>query len=299
LFLAVNWGGKGEFIMIVVAGATGQLGSLVIEHLLTKVSSNEIVALARTPAKASHLAAKGIEVREADYSRPETLNSALAGATRVLLISGNEVGQRVAQHKAVIDAAKAAGVQLLAYTSLLHADTSTLVLAEEHLATEKYLRVSGVPFALLRNGWYFENQTAGIAPALQQGAFIGASKDGRFAAAARADYAAAAVAVLLGKGHENQVYELAGDEAYTRAELAAEVSKQTGKAIAYHDLPEAEYEKILSTFLPGEMARILADSEAKAADGFLDDQSHTLSRLIGRRTTSLSDAVAAALKTSH
>lgn len=285
--------------MIVVTGATGQLGSLVIEQLLQKVPANQIVAAVRTPAKASQLAAKGIDVRLADYSRPETLTAAFAGATKVLLISGNELGKRIPQHKAVIDAAKAAGVRLFAYTSLLRADTSTLALAEEHLATEQYLRASGVPFVLLRNGWYFENQTAGIAPALQQGAFIGSSKNGRFASATREDYASAAAVVLAGEGHENQVYELAGDAPYTRAELAAEVSKQTGKTVAYHDLPEAEYEKILTGILPPEIAHLLADAEAKAANGELDDQSHTLSRLIGRQTTPLSDAVATALKESH
>lgn len=285
--------------MIVVTGATGQLGSLVIEQLLQKIPANQIVAAVRTPAKASQLAAKGIEVRVADYSHPETLIAAFAGATKVLLISGNELGKRIPQHKAVIDAAKAAGVRLFAYTSLLRADTSTLALAEEHLATEQYLRASGVPFVLLRNGWYFENQTAGIAPALQQGAFIGSSKNGRFASATREDYASAAAVVLAGEGHENQVYELAGDAPYTRAELAAEVSKQTGKPVAYHDLPEAEYEKILTGILPPEIAHLLADAEAKAANGELDDQSHTLSRLIGRQTTPLSDAVATALKESH
>lgn len=283
--------------MIVITGATGHLGSLVIEHLLQSVPANQIIAAVRTPSKASHLQARGIQVRLADYSRPETLVAAFAGATKVLLISGNELGQRVTQHKAVIDAAKASGVKLLAYTSLLHADTSPLLLATEHLATEQYLHASGIPFVMLRNGWYFENQTAGIAPALQQGAFIGASKDGRFAAAAREDYAAAAAAVLAGVGHENQVYELAGDTAYTRAELAAEVSKQTGKHLACRDLLEAEYEKILASFLPPELARLLADAEAKAANGELDDRSHTLSRLIGRQTTSLSNAVAVALKT--
>lgn len=284
--------------MLVITGATGQLGRLVVEGLLEKVPANQIIAAVRTPAKAKDLAVKGVQVREADYSRPESLVAAFAGATKVLLISGNEIGQRVAQHKAVIDAAKAAGVKLVAYTSLLHADTSKLLLAAEHLSTEQYLRASGVPFALLRNGWYFENQTAGIAPALQQGAFIGASKDGRYAAATRADYAAAAVTVLTGDGHENQVYELAGEPAYTRAELAAEVSRQTGKTIGYHDLPEAEYEKILSSFLPPELARILADAEANAAFGALDDQSHTLRRLIGRPLTPLADAVASALKAS-
>lgn len=284
--------------MIAITGATGQLGRLVIEGLLQRVPAAQIIAAVRTPAKAQELAAQGVQVREADYSRPETLVAALKGATKVLLISSNELGQRVAQHKAVIDAAQAAGVQFLAFTSFLYADTSKLELAAEYLPTEAYLQASGIPFALLRNGWYFENQTAAIAPALQQGALIGASKDGRFAAAARADFAAAAVAVLTGEGHENQVYELAGDTSYTRAELAAEIGKQTGKSIGYHDLPEAEYEKILAGFLPPVLARMLADAEAKAAFGALDNKSQTLSRLIGRRTTSLADAVATALKAS-
>jgi NAD(P)H dehydrogenase (quinone) len=263
--------------MIAITGATGALGQLVVEGLLQTVPANQIIAAVRTPEKANALAAKGVQVREADYSRPETLGPAFAGATKVLLISGNELGKRETQHKTVIDAAKAAGVKFLAYTSVLHADTSNLLLAADHVVTEQYLKASAIAFAMLRNGWYFENQTAGIAPALQQGAFIGASKDGRYAAAARADYAAAAVAVLTGKGHENQVYELGGDTPYSRSELAAEVSRQTGKNIAYRDLPEVEYEKILTSFLPSEFARIIADAEAKAAFGALDDQSHTLS----------------------
>jgi NAD(P)H dehydrogenase (quinone) len=284
--------------MIAVTGATGELGRLVIEGLLKTMPANQIIAAVRTPAKASAFAEKGMVVREADYSRPETLAAAFAGATKVLLISSNEIGKRVEQHKAVINAAKAAGVGLIAYTSILHADTSTLVLAVEHVATEEYLRVSGVAFALLRNGWYTENMTAGIGPALQQGAFIGASKDGHYAAATRADYAAAAVAVLTGEGHDNKVYELGGDAGFTRAELAAEVSKQTGKTIGYHDLPEAEYEKILATFLPADIAGMIADAEAKAANGELDDKSKTLSGLIGRPTTTLADTVADALKAS-
>ena len=281
--------------MIAVTAATGHLGTLVIEEMLKSVPADQIVAAVRTPSKAAALAAKGVRVREGDYTRPETFAAALAGVTKLLLISGTDLGHRVPQHKAVIDAAKAAGVQFVAYTSLLRADTSPLQLAAEHLATENDLRASGLVFSLLRNGWYFENMTAGIAPALAQGAFIGATKDGRIAAASRADYAGAAARVLTTEGHTNSVYELAGDISFTRAELAAEVSKQTGKVIAYHDLPESEYEKILATFLPPQLATILADAEAKAADGALDDDSHTLSKLIGRSTTTLAAAVAAAL----
>ncbi len=284
-----------EKTMIVVTGATGQLGTLVIEQLLEKVPAGQIVAAVRTPAKAQALAAKGVQVREADYARPETLAKAFAGASKLLLISGSELGQRVPQHRAVIDAAKGVGVELLAYTSLLRADTSPMLLAEEHLATERALQASGVPFALLRNGWYTENLTAGIQPALAQGAFVGAAGEGRFAAAARADYAAAAVAVLTSEGHAGQAYELAGDVPFTYAELAAEVSRQSGRPVGYNNLPAAAYEKILAGFLPAGLAKILADADACAASGALDDTSHTLRRLIGRETTSLEAVVRAAL----
>ena len=282
--------------MITVTGATGELGSLVIDALLLSTPAHQITAAVRTPSKAGAMAAKGIHVREADYSRPETLAAAFAGTDKLLLISSNEVGRREVQHKAVIDAAKAAGVGLLAYTSLLHADASTLSLAKEHLATERYLQASGLNFTMLRNGWYIENQTAGIASALEHGTFLGASKEGRFAAATRADFAAAAAAVLVGSGHENKTYELGGDNRYTRSELAAEVSRQVGRTIAYKDLPQADYEAVLATFLPAGVAFMIADAEEKAASGELDDQSHTLSRLLGRATTSLEEAVSASLE---
>jgi NAD(P)H dehydrogenase (quinone) len=283
--------------MIVVTGATGQLGRLVIDELLKTTEAKDIIAAVRTPSKANDFADRGIQVREADYSRPETLAAAFQGASRLLLISGNELGKRVEQHKAVIDAAKAAGVTFVAYTSILHCDTSPLVLAAEHLATEQYILSSGLTYSLLRNGWYFENQTAAIEMALQKGAFIGASGDGRIAAASRSDYAAAAAAVLTGWGFENSVLELGGDNPYTRAELAAEVSRQTGKVIEYHNLSEAEYRNVLSGFLPAMYADVIADAEAHAAQGALDDNSHTLSRLIGRHTTTLVEAVESALRT--
>jgi NAD(P)H dehydrogenase (quinone) len=189
------------------------------------------------------------------------------------------------------------GVSFVGYTSILHCDTSPLALAAEHLATERYLLSSGLAYSFLRNGWYFENQTAAIQMAIQNGAFIGASGDGRFAAASRSDYAAVAAAVLTATGHENGVLELGGDHPYTRAELAAEVSRQTGKVIGYHNLSEAEYRTILSKFLPTALADAIADAEAHAAQGALDDNSHTLSRLLGRPTASLAEAVESALRT--
>lgn len=282
--------------MIVVTGATGQLGKLVVEELLKTVPASEIVAAVRDPQKAQDIVSRGVQVRQADYSKPESLAAAFAGADRVLLISSSEVGQRVAQHEAVADAARAAGVKLLVYTSILNADSSALLLSKEHKATEAYLRSSGVPFTLLRNGWYTENHTAALAPAVEHGAVLGAAKDGRFATATRADYAAAAAAVLTGKGHENKVYELGGDKPYTLAELAAELARQTGKPVVYKDLPQAEYAKALTGFgLPDGLAGAIADADAGASRGELDTQSHDLSKLIGRPTTPLRQAVTAAL----
>ena len=282
--------------MIVVTGATGKLGRHMIDGLLKTVPAKEIVAAVRSPEKAGDLAARGVQVREADYSRPETLRTALAGAEKVLLISSSEVGQRVPQHTAVIEAAKAAGVSLLAYTSLLRADTTTLVLAPEHVATEKFLLSSGLPYVILRNGWYLENHTEQLAPALQHGAILGAADEGRFASAARGDYAEAAVAVLTGRGYENRVFELAGDSAYTLAELAAEVSTQSGKTVVYRDLPEQEYAAALAGFgLPKPVAEMLAAADRGAAKGELDDHSRELQKLIGRPTTTLAAAVKAAL----
>lgn len=278
---------------IAVTGATGQLGRLVIAELKKRVAASQIIALVRTPAKAADL---GVAAREADYNRPETLKTALAGVEKMLLISSSEVGKRGPQHQAVIDAAKAAGVKFIAYTSLLHADASPLGLGVEHRTTEAALKGSGIPYALLRNGWYSENYAASIPGAVASGAFIGSAGDGKIASAARADYAAAAAAVLTAPDAAGKIYELAGDEAYTLADLAAEISRQTGKTIPYHNLTEADFAATLVKIgLPEGLAKMLADSDAGAAKGGLFDDSHTLSKLIGRPTTALKDVVAAAL----
>ena len=283
--------------MIVITGASGQLGRLVVQELLARgVPAGHIVAAVRNPAKVADLAAQGLQVREADYTRPDTLTSAFAGAQKLLLISSSEVGQRLPQHAAVIAAAQAAGVSLLAYTSLLRADTSPLGLAAEHVATEALIRTSGLPYAILRNGWYTENYLASVAPALQYGAFIGAAGAGRIASATRADYAAAAAAVLTQDLAGNPVYELAGDTSYTLAELVAELNRQTGKAVVYNDLPQAAFEAaLLGAGLPAGLAALLADSDAGAAQGALLDEGRQLSTLIGRPSTPLAQALAAAL----
>ncbi|WP_129127604.1 SDR family oxidoreductase [Geomonas oryzae] len=279
--------------MIVITGATGQLGRLVIASLLKKVPASRIVAAVRNPEKAKDLSALGVQVRRADYNAPETWEGVLAGAEKVLLISSSEVGQRVNQHRNVIDAAKKAGVKLLVYTSLLRADTTPLGLGAEHIATETLIRESGVPFVILRNGWYTENYAAGIPAAVEHGAFYGSAGDGRIASAARADYAEAAAAVLTREGEGGRIYELAGDTAYTLTEFAGEISRQYGKEVNYVNLPESEYKQLLlSVGLPEPFAALLADSDSGAAKGGLFDDSHQLSVLIGRPTTSLAAVIA-------
>ena len=276
-----------------VTGATGQLGRLVVESLKSKVSAETIVALVRNPEKAADL---GIEARTFDYTQAENLVASLKGIDKLLLISGNEVGQRLPQHLAVIDAAKQAGVKQLFYTSILHADSSPLGLATEHLATEVAIKESGLTYTILRNGWYTENYTGLAKGAVGAGAFIGNAGDGKIALAARVDYAEAAAVVLAGEGHEGKTYELAGDEAYTLTELAAEISKQSGKTIPYNNLTEAEYAGILKSFgLPDGLAEMLANSDTGASKGGLFDDSKVLSELIGRPTTSLAKVVADAL----
>ncbi len=283
--------------MYAVTGATGQLGRLVIEALLKIIPANRIVAAVRNPPKASDLAERGVIVREADYSRPDTLGPALAGVEKLLLISSTEVSGRLPRHSAVIEAAKANGVSLIAYTSMLHADTSPARLAIEHRQTEEVIAASGLSTVILRNGWYTENHLMALPAALEHGAFVGAAKDGRFSSAARQDYAEAAAVVLATDGHAGKTYELAADQAFTLAELAAEVSRQSGKAVVYNDLSEIAYRDVLTgAGLPGDLAALLADADAAASRGALFDDSGALGRLIGRPTTSLQSLVAAALR---
>jgi NAD(P)H dehydrogenase (quinone) len=278
-----------------VTAASGQLGRLVIEELLRKLDAREIVAIVRDPSKLSDLAGTGIAVRQGDYDDPESLRSALSSVDRLLLISGSAVGERVRQHGNVIDAAREAEVQYVAYTSILKGDRSQLPLAAEHVATERLLAQSGLNFDLLHNGWYSENYTMGLAHSVESGKLFGASGNGRLSTASRADYAAGAAAALVNSGG-GQTYELAGDESWTMRDFAEEVSRQTGKAVEYVDLPEAEYAGILeSVGLPSPVASMLAKTSALSGEGELYDEGRQLSALIGRPTTPIRDTIAAAL----
>lgn len=278
---------------IAVTGATGQLGRLVIEQLKARVAAENIIALVRDPAKAQDL---GVEVRSADYTNPASLETALAGVDSLLLISSNEIGQRAVQHQNVINAAKKAGVQRISYTSLLKADSSILNLAPEHVETEQALKASGLAYTILRNGWYSENYTASVPAAIANQAFYGSAGAGKISSATRADFAEAAAIVLTSEGHEGKTYELAGDTAYTLTDLAAEISRQRGETIPYVDIPEADYAAALKQAgLPDGLAEGLASWDVGASQGALFSEDRTLSDLLGRPTTSLADAVKAAL----
>lgn len=282
--------------MIVVTGASGQLGRLVIEQLLTTEDPGSIVATMRDPSQGVDLQRAGVKVRHADYANPETLDAALKGADKLLLISSSEVGQRVVQHSHVVDAAVRAQIGLLAYTSILHASTSPLALATEHRATEDYIRESRIPAVLLRNGWYTENYLQGVPTTLALGTLYGCAGTGRIGSAARKDYAAAAAAVLTQPGHAGMVYELAGDNAYTLAEFAAELGRLTGRSIPYADLLEPVYQDALvKAGLPPALASMLANSEAGAAMGGLFGAQPQLSQLIGRPTTPWTEQLRTAL----
>ncbi len=281
--------------MIAITGATGQLGQKTVASLASRIPAADIVAIVRDPAKAEGL---GVAVRQADYEDPAALEKALAGVDTLLLISSSVVGSRAAHHANVIAAAKKAGVKHIVYTSLLHADRLDIGLADEHNQTEAALRDSGLAFTVLRNGWYWENNTASLGQSLEHGMIAGSAGDGRIAWASRQDFAEAAAAVLAGSGHEGKIYELAGDTGHTLAELAAEAARQSGKKLEYKDMGQAEYAAFLeSVGMPAAFAATLAEVDTQAvAAGQLDDDSRTLSKLIGRPTTTLSEAVAEALR---
>jgi NAD(P)H dehydrogenase (quinone) len=276
-----------------ITGATGQLGRLAVAALKARVPAGQIVALVRDPAKVADL---GVAARAFDYTKPDV--AALKGVEVLVLISSSSFDDRAGQHRKVIEAAKAAGVSRIIYTGILKGEASPMLLAQDHIATEAALRASGLPYTVLRNGWYIENKTGSLGGAIAAGALIGSSGAGKFSAAARKDFAEAIAVVASQGGHEGKAYELAGDHAFTMAELAAEVSKQTGKAIPYNDLPAEVYSGILTGFgLPEGFAHVLADSDVQATKGALFDDSKTLSKLIGRPTTPLADVVREALAT--
>ncbi|MEU6416963.1 SDR family oxidoreductase [Streptomyces spiralis] len=282
---------------IVVTGATGQLGRLTVEALLRRgIPAADIIATGRNIAGIKDLADRGVTARRADFADTDSLAEAFAGADRLLLISASvPVDERVANHRRVMDAAVAAGVSLVAYTSTTHADTATTIIGATHGETEEYLRDRGIPSVLLRNGWYLENYTSQLPQILQNGAVVGAAGEGRISAASRADYAEAAAVVLTTEGHTGAVYELGGDESFTLTELAAAISAAAGKQVGYADLPVTEFARVLAAAgLPAELAEVLADADRGMSRGEMYTDSGDLRRLIGRRPVTLAEALAVA-----
>lgn len=286
--------------MLVVTGATGQFGRLAVEALLRRgVPAAQLAVAVRDPGKAGELADRGITVRVADYDRPETLAPAFADAEKLLFVSANGPDDlRIGRHAAVVDAAARAGAGLVAYTSVVGADTNPLGLARVHRETEARLLAAGLPTVLLRNGWYTENYTAGLADSVRRGAIVGAAGRGRIASATRADMAEAAAAVLTaGDDQAGKVYELTGAVAWTLDDLAAEAAAVSGTAVGYTDLPAAQYAEILTDAgLPGFLVDLLVDSEVQIAQGALATVTPDLTRLLGRPATPLRESVAAALR---
>lgn len=281
--------------MFAITGATGQLGRKVIARLRALVPAAEIVAIVRDPRKAADL---GVTVRQADYADPAAVQAALSGVTKLLLISSSSFGTRQAEHANVIAAAKTTGVAHLVYTSLLNADKWLPGFAKDHTETEQWIAESGLASTILRNGWYWENHTANLSVALGYGQLIGSAGTALISWASRQDFADAAAEVLVGKDHVGKTYELAGDTPHTLAELAAEAARQSGHPLDYRNLTEAEHASFYeSAGVPPPVAAMLAEVEARGvAAGVLHDDSHTLSRLIGRPTQSLAHAVAAAFQ---
>lgn len=278
--------------MIAVAGASGKMGRLVVGHLVDRVPGDRLVAIARTPEKVQDLSSRGISVRHGDYTKPETLTTALSGVTRLMLISTSGFARRVEQHRAVIEAAARAGVGLIVYTSQLRADTSTVPVAAEHRFTEQLIREAGMPFVVLRNGWYIENYTENLELPFALGRFIGCAGMGRIAAASRPDLAEAAATVLASDGHERETYELSADEAFTMADLALAVSEWAGRPLSYEDLPAAEYRRaMIDAGVPPAFADFYAASDAAIARGDLDGEGRDLQRLIGRRPETLREVL--------
>jgi NAD(P)H dehydrogenase (quinone) len=283
---------------ILVTGATGALGSRIVLSLLQKAPQATIIAGVRTPEKAAALVAKGAQVRLLDYDKPETIEAAMEGVTRVVLVSGNDVGRRVPQHKAVIDAAKRAGVKLLGYTSILRATESPLLLAQEHRGTEVALATSGLPHILLRHGWYTENSTSSAPLAVKFGVVQSCAGEGRFSTATRQDYAEGDAALILKDGHApGQRYELAGSTSFSRGEYAALLSRLSGSPVRYQVMSQPDYAAALvAVGLPEPIARIISDSDAGAANGWLQDDSRTLEKVLGRPTMPLEEVVQQSLK---
>lgn len=282
---------------IAITGATGQLGQLVIQALLKRVSADQIVALVRDQKKATALAEQGVELRHFDYDAPESLAPALQGIDKLLLISANEVGRRTPQHKAVIEAAQLAQVPYIAYTSLLRADISPLGLAQEHRETEALIQASGLRYTLLRNNWYNENYLAGVEHNVASGKLFSATQNGPISSASRADYAEAAAEVLTTQGHEQKTYELAGSQSFTKTDLATYIAHAASKPVQYLEIDAESFAQGLTQAgLPEPVVNLITEADVETAHGAMFSDRTDLEQLIGRKTTTIQSQVEALFK---
>ena len=286
---------------VVVTGATGQLGRLVVEDLLSGgLPAGQIAAAGRSVEKIADLADRGVRVAAIDFTEPDTLVAAFTGADVLLLVSSSAIGARALQHANVIEAAAAAGVGRIVYTSAPHADTSALVLAPEHKATEALIQASGLAFTILRNGWYTENFLGSVEQARATGELVSSAGAGRVASASRADYAAAAARVLTETGHEGRVYELSGDTAWGFDELANVLGDLVGRPVVYRSVTAEEHLAILTAAgLDAGTAQFVVALDGNTRDGLLAETSGDLGKLIGRPTTPLAEGLRAALHTAE
>lgn len=277
----------------VITGATGQLGNLVVQNLLERgVKAGDIVATGRSLDRLEALRALGLRTAVLDYNNPA--DGVINAGDTVLLISGSEVGQRIAQHGNVVAAARAAGAARIVYTSVVRADATSLLVAPKHAATEDAIKDSGLAYTFLRNGWYHDNYQPAFEQARQTGVVVSSARDGRVSSASRADYAEAAAVALIGTGPDNATYELGGDTAWTMRDLAETFAEVLGQQVSLHEVTTDEHVSVLrGAGLDDGTIGFITTLDSNTADDTLLVTSGDLSRLIGRRTTPIAEAVRA------
>ncbi|MGG1679883.1 SDR family oxidoreductase [Neobacillus sp. NRS-1170] len=277
---------------MLVTGATGKLGTKVVETLLKTVPASHLAVSVRNPEKAAELQARGVEVRQGDFDRPETLDSAFAGIDRLLLISADGDNEtRIRQHTDAVAAAERAGVKFIAYTSLANASETTMFLAPPHVATEAAILKTGIPFSFLRNNWYLENEIPSIQGVLAGAPWVTSAGSGKVGWALQQDYAEAAAAVLAGDGHENTIYELSG-KPVSQEELVSALSTVLGKEIPVQQVDDATYADIMKgAGLPDFLIPFLVGIQKGIRDGALEIESNDFEKLLGRPAISINEAL--------
>ncbi|WP_462413659.1 SDR family oxidoreductase [Neobacillus sp. Marseille-QA0830] len=283
---------------ILVTGATGKLGSKVVETLLKSIPASDLAVSVRNPEKAEGLRARGVEVRKGDFDRPETLDTAFAGIDSLLIISADGDNEtRIRQHTDAVKAAERAGVKFIAYTSLANATESKNLMAPPHVATEAAIKKTGIPYSFLRNNWYLENEIGSIQGAIAGAPWVTSAVEGKVGWALQQDYADAAAAVLVGNGHENTVYELSGP-LLTQEELASALGSVLGKEIPVQQVSDEQYAEIMKGLgVPDFAIPIVVGIQESIRNGSLDVESNDFEKVLGRPVTPINEAMAQLVQT--